>query len=317
MCRFFAVSRSGYYSFVKRMKRPEKDAVLAETIRQQQAKCFHTYGYRRMWQWLKGSKEIYHNPKTILRVMKKYGLLAEIRRRRKWQQMGQHVHKYQNLLNRNFQAAAPNCKWVTDISYIQTKQGVLYLSMIRDLYDNSIVAYKTATQQTVNLVLDTIRQAVRNEKKKVAAELQLHSDQGFQYTSQAYFKLTQQYGITPSMSRRGNPYDNAMAENFFSILKTECIYRHKPATFSEANEMIDRYIHLQLRAHPKQNRNGAADAAPFLLKPNIPAQGLFFVLSAQSGAVQCAARGLFLFIRYGTRLLAKSSSGMVLSGCNR
>ena len=129
--------------------------------------------------------------------------VAEIRRRRKWQQMGQHVHKYQNLLNRNFQAAAPNCKWVTDISYIQTKQGVLYLSMIRDLYDNSIVAYKTATQQTVNLVLDTIRQAVRNEKKKVAAELQLHSDQGFPYTSQAYFKLTKQYGITPSMSRRG------------------------------------------------------------------------------------------------------------------
>ena len=74
---------------------------------------------------------------------------------------------------------------MTDISYIQTKQGVLYLSMIRDLYDNSIVAYKTAAQQTVNLVLDTIRLAVCREKKKVAAELHLHSDQGFQYTSQA------------------------------------------------------------------------------------------------------------------------------------
>ena len=96
----------------------------------------------------------------------------------------------------------------------------------------------------MNLVLDTIRQAVRSEKKKVAAELQLHSDQGFQYTSQAYFKMTKQYGITPSMSRRWNPYDNAMAENFFSILKTECIYRHKPATFLEANAMIDRYIHF-------------------------------------------------------------------------
>lgn len=226
------------------MNRPEKDAVLAEVIRQQQDKSFHTYGYRRMWQWLQISKRIHHNPKTILRVMQKYGLLAEIRRRRKWRQMGQQLHKYQNLLNRNFHAEAPNRKWVTDISYIQTKQGVLYLSMIRDLYNNSIVAYKTATQQTVNLVLDTIRQAVRREKKKVAAELQLHSDQGFQYTSQAYFKLTKQYGITPSMSRRGNPYDNAMAENFFSILKTECIYRHKPATFLEANGMIDRYIHF-------------------------------------------------------------------------
>lgn len=244
MCKFFSVSRSGYYSFVKRMNQPEKDAALAETIRQQQGKCFHSYGYRRMWQWLKRNEGIYHNPKTILRVMQKYGLLAEIRRRRKWRQMGQQVHKYENLLNRDFHAEAPNSKWVTDISYIKTKQGVLYLSMIRDLYDNSIVSYKTATQQTVNLVLDTIRQAVHREKKKVAAELQLHSDQGAPYASQAYFELTQTYGITPSMSRRGNPYDNAMAENFFSILKTECIYRHIPATFSEANEMIDRYIHF-------------------------------------------------------------------------
>ena len=171
-------------------------------------------------------------------------LLSEIRRRRKWQQMGQQVHKYKNLLNREFHADRPNSKWVTDISYIHTKQGILYLSMIRDLYDNTIVAYKTGTEQTVNLVLDTIHLAMKQVKKKAAAELQLHSDQGFQYTSQAYFKLTKQYGITPSMSRKGNPYDNAMAENFFSILKTECIYRHRPATFAQANEIIDRYIYF-------------------------------------------------------------------------
>ena len=243
MCNFFGVSRSGYYSFVNRLNRPEKDAELAGIIRRQQEKCFGTYGYRRMWLYLK-SAGITRNPKTILRVMKKYDLLAEIRRHRKWVNLGQQVHKYENLLNRQFQSNKPNSKWVTDISYIQTKEGVLYLSMIRDLYDNSIVAYKTASHQTVNLVLDTIRLAMKAEKKRVAAELQLHSDQGFQYTSQAYFKLTQSYGITPSMSRRGNPYDNAMAENFFSILKTECIYRYKPKTLSEANEMIDRYIHF-------------------------------------------------------------------------
>lgn len=103
--------------------------------------------------------------------------------------MGQQLHKYENLLNRNFQADSPNSKWVTDISYIHTGQGVLYLSIIRDIYDNSIIAYKTATAQTVNLVLDTIRLAMKKEKRKVAAELQLHSDQGFQYTSQAYFDL--------------------------------------------------------------------------------------------------------------------------------
>ena len=243
MCSFFGVSRSGYYAFVQRLERPEPDGYLAEMIRECQTRCGKTYGYRRMWLWLK-QQNICRNPKTVLRVMKKYGLLSEIRRRRKWVQMGQQVHKYENLLNRQFQADNPNSKWVTDISYIHTQEGVLYLSMIRDLYDNSIVAYKTAAQQTVSLVLDTIRLAMRREKKRVAAELQLHSDQGFQYTSHAYFQLTKKYGITPSMSRRGNCYDNAMAENFFSILKTECIYRHKPATFAEANDMIDRYIHF-------------------------------------------------------------------------
>ena len=243
MCAFFGVSRSGYYTFVHRLGRPEKDAALAELIAQQRERSFGTYGYRRMWLWLK-TQNIFHNPKTVLRIMKKYDLLSEIRRRRQWRQMGQQLHKYENLLNRDFHADRPNRKWVTDISYIHTREGVLYLSMIRDLYDNSIVAYKTGTRQTVNLVLDTIRLAMKKEKKRVAAELQLHSDQGFQYTSQAYFNLTQEYGITPSMSRKGNPYDNAMAENFFSILKTECIYRHKPATFAQANEMIHRYIHF-------------------------------------------------------------------------
>ena len=256
MCKFFEVSRSGYYDFVKRLDRPEPDADLATKIKECQCKTDKTYGYRRVWKWLK-ARNIDRNPKTVLRVMKKYGLLSEIRRRRKWVNLGQQVHKYENLLKRQFRADRPNSKWVTDISYIHTKEGVLYLSMIRDLYDNSIVAYKTATQQTVNLVLDTIRLAMKKERKKVAAELQLHSDQGFQYTSQAYFKLTQSYGITPSMSRKGNPYDNAMAENFFSILKTECIYRHKPKTFSEANDLIDRYIHFY--NHERiQNKTGMA-----------------------------------------------------------
>ena len=256
MCRFFGVSRSGYYDFVKRLGRPEYDAELAEKIQECQNKVDKTYGYRRVWRWLR-DRNIQRNPKTVLRIMKKYGLLSEIRRRRKWVNLGQQLHKYENLLKRQFRADRPNIKWVTDISYIHSKEGVLYLSMIRDLYDNSIVAYKTATQQTVSLVLDTLRLAMENEKKRVAAELQLHSDQGFQYTSHAYFKLTQSYGITPSMSRKGNPYDNAMAENFFSILKTECIYRHKPRTLREAGDLIDRYIYFY--NHERiQNRTGVA-----------------------------------------------------------
>ncbi len=240
MCRFFEVSRSGYYDYVKRMDIPDQDLPLAEKIRECQDSCGKTYGYRRVHIWL-GRQGIHHDPKTILRIMQKYNLLSTVRRK-KYRNYGTVLHKYPNLLNRDFHADRPNQKWVTDISYIHTKQGVLYLSVIRDLYDNSIVSYKTGTEQNINLVLSTIRAAKR--KEKVTAELQLHSDQGFQYTSQAYYCLTKSYHITPSMSRRGNPYDNALAENFFSILKTECIYRAKLATYEEARLLIGQYIHF-------------------------------------------------------------------------
>jgi len=173
--------------------------------------------------------------------MHKYGLLAVIRRKR-FLHAGEHLHRYPNILNRDFTASRPNQKWATDISYIPTAQGTIYLSIIRDLFDKSIVAYKTSTQPNTKLVLDTIHAAYQNET--VTAEVQLHSDQGFQYTSEAYFNLTQKYGIIPSMSRCGNPYDNAMAENFFSILKTECTRRIKIKTFDEARKLIDNYIHF-------------------------------------------------------------------------
>ena len=240
MCKFFQVSRSGYYGYVARMDTPASDLPLAEKIRDCQEQCGKTYGYRRVHIWLERNG-IYRNPKTVLRIMQKYGLLSVIRRK-KYRNYGEYLHRYPNLLNRNFSAERPNQKWVTDISYIHTKQGVLYLSVIRDLYDNSIVAYKTGTEQNVNLVLSTIKEA--KKKEKVTTELQLHSDQGFQYTSQAYYRLTQSYGIIPSMSRRGNPYDNALAENFFSILKTECIYRTKLQTYEEARLLIAEYIHF-------------------------------------------------------------------------
>ena len=196
MCRLFDVSRSGYYGFVKRMNKPAKDLELSELIRECQVETKQTYGYRRVAIWLE-RKGVHHNPKTILRVMNKYSLLSVVRRRR-YCNYSQALHRYDNLLNRDFHADRPNQKWVTDISYIKTAQGLL----------------------------------------------QLHSDQGFQYTSQPYFNLTKAYHITPSMSRRGNPYDNALAENFFSILKTECIYRTKFKTFADAKQLIDDYIYF-------------------------------------------------------------------------
>ena len=240
MCKFFGVSRSGYYAFLERMDIPDRDLPLADKIRECQEESKNTYGYRRVHIWLE-RQGIYRNPKTVLRVMQKYNLLSVVRRK-KFHYCSQHLHKYPNLLNREFTAERPNQKWVTDISYIKTAQGFLYLSIIRDLYDNSIVAYKTDKEQSIKLVLDTIKAAKR--KEKITAEVQLHSDQGFQYTSHAYFNLTQSYGITPSMSRRGNPYDNALAENFFSILKTECIHRVKLSGYDEASLIISEYINF-------------------------------------------------------------------------
>ena len=241
MCEFFGVSRSGYYAYVKRQNISSKDEYLAGLIQRCQRETHGTYGYRRIGIWLE-RQGIQVNHKAILRIMGKYGLLAQIRRRRKYRQMGDQVHRYPNILNREFTSTRPNQKWVTDISYIQTKQGTLYISIIRDLFDNSIITYQTGTEQSVNLVLRTIQEA--RIKEAVTAELHLHSDQGFQYTSQAYFTLTQKYGITPSMSRRGNCYDNAPAENFFSILKTECIRRHKPKTPDQARQLIENYIYF-------------------------------------------------------------------------
>lgn len=263
MCLFFEVSRSGYYAYLKRRESSDCDEPLAQLIGDCQMRCKYTYGYRRVCLWLRQTKNVCRNPKTILRIMNKYGLLCRVRKKRKYRHWEESLHRYENLLNRQFSTQSPNRKWVTDISYIPTTQGTLYLSVIRDLYDNSIVAYKTSTRQTVSLVLDTIHLAMENTK--AAGELLLHSDQGFQYTSHAYFSLTRDYGITPSMSRRGNCLDNAMAENFFSILKTECIYPAKPKSFWEAEALISDFIHfynyeriqlktglapLQLRTHP-------------------------------------------------------------------
>lgn len=241
MCKFFEVSRSGYYAFLKRQAEANPDATLVGLISRCQQETDHTYGYRRVVIWLE-RHGVRANHKAVLRLMNKYGLLSQIRRRKKYQQMGEQLHRYPNLLNRDFTATRPNEKWVTDISYIKTPQGVLYLSIIRDLFDSSIVAYRIGTEQSINLVLNTIREA--KAKEKITAELQLHSDQGVQYTSHGYFTLMQEYGITPSMSRRGNCYDNAVAENFFGILKAECLRRHRPKTIEQARFLIENYINF-------------------------------------------------------------------------
>jgi transposase InsO family protein len=240
MCQYFSVSRSGYYAWVKRLGQPDRDEWFGNLIRQCQEKTKYTYGYRRVQIWLLRETGLVMNKKAVLRLTRKYNLLAVIRRPRPLYQRQQKMMIYEDRLSRNFHADKPNQKWATDISYLHTKQGVLYFSVIKDLYDNFIVAYDTGTVQDNALVYRTIRKA----HKEVADGLILHSDQGFQYSSHGYSNLIKEYGILPSMSRAGTPLDNAPAENFIGVFKVECFYRQKVDTFIQANQLVDEYIHF-------------------------------------------------------------------------
>lgn len=263
LCALFKVSRSGFYRFIAQAT-SNSDLELAQWIRQCHQETFRTYGYRRVKIWLIQRKGVQVNAKRLLRVMNKYQMLSVVRRKKKGNYSGKVHQTYPNHLGRNFTATQKNQKWATDISYIYTSQGVLYLSVIQDLFDRSIVAYETSTAPNTDLVLNTLKKAQKQEK--VADGILLHSDQGVQYTSLAYKNLCLEYRMTPSMSRRGNCLDNCVVENFFGTLKTESVYRRKPRTFEEAKRIIGEYIRfynqkrLQLKTKltPQQVRSQSA-----------------------------------------------------------
>jgi putative transposase len=241
MCKILNVSYSGYYHWRKRLEKPDRDALLIPLIQECYTASNHSAGYRQITLQLLKHYGVMVNHKAVYRIMKKLGIQSVARRRRMYTHYVDSIHRYENVFNRDFSAERPNQKWVTDITYIATEQGNLYLSAIKDLYDGFIVGYRIGNEQNISLVTTTIRNALN--KEKVASGLALHSDQGFQYTSHAYFRLIQAYDIMPSMSRRGNCFDNACIENFFGMLKTEWIQRRKFKTMDVAKEVIDQYIH--------------------------------------------------------------------------
>ena len=180
------------------------------------------------------------NLKAVLRVMRKYNLLSRVRRRRPYMHYQRALHKYPNLLNRQFNQPQPNRFWVTDITYIPTARGMVYMCAVVDLCGKMVLSYRIGNDMTTTLVTDTIREA--RQKEMVTDGLALHSDQGSQYTSQAYFDLTQEYHIQPSMSSPGCPYDNAAMENFFGTLKSECLNRIKFSNRAEVEKAVAEYV---------------------------------------------------------------------------
>jgi len=261
MCSYFRVSRAAYYAWLKRKEHPDPDLPHMQQVLAAYLASHRTYGYRRIGWWLAQKQGLVINHKAVLRLMNKLGIRSIARRRNIYRRIGAlDTHHYSNQLKRDFSATRPNQKWVTDVTYIHTCQGWVYLSIIKDLYDGFIVAHQFGNENSVALVTRTLKLA--KQKEKVTDGLILHSDQGHQYSSLPYFVLTSQYSIIPSMSRRANPWDNAPVENFFSHLKEEVIrHLHNP-TLQQAAQVIDDYIYfynyeriqLKTRQTPFQQR---------------------------------------------------------------
>jgi putative transposase len=243
LCEIAGVSRSGYYKWVKRQERPSRKHLEDEQLKEKIKECHEEvkgiYGYRRVKVWLKRKYKMDINHKRLQRLLREMGIRTVIRKKRPYYGKKEPYVISDNHLNRDFHASKPNEKWVTDITYLIFNGQKLYLSAIKDLYNNEIVAYHISQRNDIKLVIDTLKKAI---KKRNVNGLLLHSDQGFQYTSRQYNNLLKRYNIKASMSRKGNCLDNACMENFFSHFKAECFHLYAFRTAEEVKDAVHKYI---------------------------------------------------------------------------
>lgn len=198
------------------------------------------FGYRRLTMHLNRELKSNFNPKRIYRLMRLIGMQSVIRRKKKRYIKSNPQHIAENILNRDFTAQKPNEKWLTDVTEFKYGNNQkAYLSAILDLYDNSIIAYILGTSNNNAVVLKTLNQAI---EANPGAKPLLHSDRGFQYTSNTFKDKTESLKIRQSMSRVGKCIDNGPIEGFWGILKCEKYYLNNYATFQELNQAIDEYI---------------------------------------------------------------------------
>lgn len=253
LCKYLRISRSGYYKYLQR-KDSDRDLECKAQIQCIYLERNGTWGYRQIQMELYRRYHVVVNHKRVLRLMQLMGLKAVIRRKRSYasnyQTAGSDGRVAENLLRRNFKADAPNQKWVTDVTQYKVKEQKIYLSAIKDLYNNEIVAYHLSPHNDNELVLETFRKAF--ETRKDVTGLIVHSDQGSQYTSHAYHDMLPQVAVQISMSRRGNCIDNASMESFFSHLKTEGLYPYDIRTLDEAQTRIICYINFYNEERPQR-----------------------------------------------------------------
>ncbi|MED1954928.1 IS3 family transposase [Brevibacillus centrosporus] len=250
LCKLFGVSRSGYYAYVKR-QHVDRDRSARDLILSVYKKYDGKYGYRQIQLFLLHDHGVWINHKKVLRLMQEMGLRSRIRRKhRNHYASSEGGRVAENVLQRDFRAQAPNQKWVTDITQYRVKDTWLYVSAIKDLFNNEIVAYHMDVRNDRQLVLQTFTKAF--EKTKDVTGLIVHSDQGCQYTSYDYHDMLPTVGAQISMSRRGNCYDNASMESFFSHLKTEGLYPYDIRNLDEAQRRIEEYIQFYNESRPQR-----------------------------------------------------------------
>ena len=241
MCDALGVSRSGYHAWLTRPRsdRSIRDEDLSAAIRSSFVRSDRTYGARRIWHDLleEGYSCGLH---CVERLMRQAAFKARPKRRQPPKDRGMRSVIAANVLEREFDADGPNQKWVADFTYVWTAEGWLYVAAVIDLFSRRVVGWSMSEQMTSQMVTDALIMAIWRRGRP--DELLHHSDQGSQYTSEPFQRLMADHGITCSMSRSGNVWDNAAMESFFSSLKTERIKRKTYRTRKQARADVFDYI---------------------------------------------------------------------------
>ncbi|WP_299095806.1 IS3 family transposase, partial [uncultured Metabacillus sp.] len=242
MCSVLGISKSGYYKWLKRPKsdRQKHHEKLSKKILQTHLEYKQRYGSVKIAKTLK-KRGVKVSERTVSRIMTKNNWKSCTVKKYKATTNSKHQHPVsENVLDRQFKASKPNQSWVTDITYIPTNEGWLYLATVMDLYSRKIVGWAMDKTMTKELVIAALKVAYKRQRP--GKGIIHHSDRGVQYASSEYQKLLKQYHMTSSMSRKGNCYDNACIESFHGILKRELVYQTKYKTRKEARESLFEYI---------------------------------------------------------------------------
>lgn len=241
-CRALDVSRSGYYAWRRRPEsnRARTNRCLVVEIRAIHEQSRRTYGSPRVWAELR-SRGLRCSRNRVARLMQRAGIRAVMRRRYRHTQDSKHDYPVApNVVGQDFRVTAVNRVWLTDITYIWTEEGWLYLGVVLDMHSRRAVGWALSARADRQLTMSALAMALGRRRPLVG--LIHHSDQGGQYACYDYQRLLSDNGLECSMSRRGNPYDNAVTESFFKTVKVELVYRRRFETREEAKAAVVDYI---------------------------------------------------------------------------